>query len=199
MAAQSGRDPQLVNGEQVLWRMRPHWIILVGPTFWGAVSTGVFVAIMSGLNAMIPNRSGAPWVDWVLFCVYAIVLIKYTGTGYVDWLTTRYTFTNQRVITRTGLIVINGETLPLEKVHSIQFKKTLLERLFGSGSLTIESAAENEAIIKNVTRAEEVHKALYEQIASRGSSERRGHGEPGYSVDESGRMGRPDTGRIDFS
>lgn len=175
------RDPQLVAGERLLWQMRPHWIILVMPTIWGIVITAGYAGIMSGLNNLSPDRSSAQWIDWVLFGVYALLLIRYTAKGYVDWLTTKYTFTNQRVITKTGLIVISGETLPLDKVHSIQFKKTLLERLFGSGSLTIESAADNEAIIKNVTRAEEVHKDLYAEIAHRSAVERRESGPIDFS------------------
>lgn len=186
MAIRSERDPQLVPGERILWTMRPHWIILVLPTIWGIFSTAGYALLMAGLNNVVPDRSAAPFVDWVLFGVYLFLLIRYTAKGYVDWLTTRYTFTNQRVITRSGLIVINGETLPLDKVHSIQFKKTLLERVFGSGSLTIESAAENEAIIRHVTRAEEVHADLYAEIAQRNEVDRR---EPE----------RRQTGPIDFS
>lgn len=177
----SPRDPQLVSGERVLWQMRPHWIILVVPTLMGIVTTAGYVGILQGLNIIAPDRAAAPWVDWVLLSVYSFVMIRYCAKGYVDWLTTRYTFTNQRVITKTGLIVISGETLPLDKVHSIQFKKTLLERVFGSGSLTIESAADNEAIIKNVTRAEEVHKDLYAEIAHRSAVERRESGPIDFS------------------
>lgn len=177
----SERDPQLVPGERLLWQMRPHWIILVAPTFWGLVITGVYIATLAGINNVAPDRSAAAWIDWVLFGVYAIVLSRYALKGYVAWATTRYTFTNQRVITRTGLLVVSGETLPLDKVHSIQFKKTLLERAFGSGSLTIESAAENDAVIKNVTRAEEVHKDLYAEIAHRSVVERRESGPIDFS------------------
>lgn len=186
MAMRSERDPQLVPGERILWTMRPHWIILVFPTIWGLTGTALYAAVLTGLNNVVPDRSSAPFVDWVLFGVYLFTLLRYTGKGYVDWFTTRYTFTNQRVITRSGLIVINGETLPLDKVHSIQFKKTLLERVFGSGSLTIESAAENEAIIRHVTRAEEVHADLYAEIAQRSDTDRRD-------------SGRRDSGPIDFS
>lgn len=181
MSIRSERDPQLVPGERILWTMRPHWIILVFPTLWGVLATAMYALVMTGLNNVVPDRSSAPFVDWVIFGVYAVTLLRYTAKGYVDWFTTRYTFTNQRVITRSGLIVINGETLPLDKVHSIQFKKTLLERLFGSGSLTIESAAENDAIIRNVTRAEEVHADLYAEIAQRSAVDRRDSGPIDFS------------------
>lgn len=180
MAAAS-RDPQLVAGERILWQMKPHWIILVAPIVWAVTSTALLIAILSGLNNIAPDRSAAPFVDWVLWGVYLFILVRYTAKGFVDWFTTRYVFTNQRVITRNGLIVISGETIPLDKVHSIQFKKTLLERVFGSGSLTIESAADNQAIIKHVTHAEEVHGDLYAEIAHRSVVERRESGPIDFS------------------
>jgi uncharacterized membrane protein YdbT with pleckstrin-like domain len=187
MIKRSDKDPQLVQGERILWTMRPHWIILVMPTIWGILLTSIYAVSIAGLNNLVPDRSSAPFVDWILFGIYLIALLRYTAKGYVDWFTTRYTFTNQRVITRSGLIVINGETLPLDKVHSIQFQKTLLERLFGSGSLRIESAADNEAIIRHVTRAEEVHADVYAEIAKRNEAD-------GYSAPT-----KRDAGPIDFS
>ena len=76
-----------------------------------------------------------------------------------------YLFTDQRIITRTGLFKIDGETIPLNKINSISFSKTLIERLYGSGSLVIESAARNEAVIKHVRGAENIQREIYELMS----------------------------------
>lgn len=150
----------LLPGETLIRRMRQHWIALVAPTFKFLLLTAGYLAMINGLNTFTPDRSGVPGVDWILFGIYLILLIKFAGIGWVRWFTTIYLFTDARIITRSGLLVIRGESIPLNKVNSIQFEKTLLERFIGSGSLTIESAAANEVRIQHVTGAEEIQLEL---------------------------------------
>lgn len=156
-------DSSLIPGEQLLQRMRPHWIVLVRPTAVLLLATTTYVWLLTML-ATWGNNGATTATHWILAACYLFVLLRWSINGIIRWATTTYLFTDQRIITRSGLLRIDGESIALNKIHSIQFSKTLLERVFGSGSLTIETAAENQVHIRNVTHAEEVQKALYEQI-----------------------------------
>jgi uncharacterized membrane protein YdbT with pleckstrin-like domain len=162
----------LIPGEHVLRRIRPHWIILVVPGLAAIILTipyGYLLASALHLDAPFSTILG-----WALSLTYVFLLSRWSLRGIVAWFTTTYLFTDQRIVTRTGLLKISGESIALNRVHSIQFEKTLLERLLGSGSLTIESAAANDIRIRHVTHVEEVQRELYEQIhyAEDPSSER---------------------------
>lgn len=168
-------DASLIPGEEVVRRMRPHWIVLVVPAIVLILSTSVYIWALTSVRSW--NMEVATNIStWVLTGGYAYVMIRYSLLGIIRWATTTYLFTDQRIITRTGLLRIDGESIALNKIHSIQFSKTLLERLLGSGSLTIETAAENQVNIRNVTSAEEVQRELYERIIA--NQEPEGHPRP---------------------
>lgn len=153
----------LIPGETVIRRMRPHWIVLVAPVFFLLLSTTVFVwALQATVVVAEPYRE---WLCWATSAVYAILVLRKSVRGIVRWATTKYLFTSKRVVTVTGLISISGESIALNKIQSVQFHKTLLERFLGSGSLLIESAAENDIVVSNVTNAEKIHHDLYQQIS----------------------------------
>lgn len=167
MARKKAISTDLLEGETLLRRSRQHWIALVVPTLSAISLTVIFFLFNRGLDHIWQTRHNIVWVDRVVLILYIAGLLKWAVPGLIAWITTIYVFTSERIVTRSGLLFIKGESLPLTKVNSIQFSKTLLERVFGSGSLTIESAADNRVLIKHVTHAEEIQLQLDSEIASR--------------------------------
>lgn len=157
-------DATLISGEVIIRKMRPHWNTLIGPVFVGALLLCAYLPLMTTISTWpdIPRNV----VAWILSILVGLLALRFTLKGIVAWATTVYLFTNKRIITSSGLIRISGESIALNKIQSIQFTKTLFERLFGSGKLIIESASENHIVIHNVTHAEEVYRDVYEQIST---------------------------------
>lgn len=60
----------------------------------------------------------------------------------LDWLTTGYTVTNERVIYRAGVLARRGIEIPLESITNVSFSQSFFERLIRSGDVLIESAGE---------------------------------------------------------
>jgi uncharacterized membrane protein YdbT with pleckstrin-like domain len=60
----------------------------------------------------------------------------------LDWLTTGYTITNERVIYRAGVLARRGMEIPLESITNVSFSQAFLERIIRSGDMLIESAGE---------------------------------------------------------
>ena len=57
-------------------------------------------------------------------------------------MTTDFVITSDRVIFRQGVFAKSGIEIPLERVNSVHFAQSILERLVGAGNLLIESGAE---------------------------------------------------------
>ncbi len=60
----------------------------------------------------------------------------------LDWFTTGYTITNERVVYRAGVLARQGVEIPLESITNVSFSQSFFERLIRSGDLLIESAGE---------------------------------------------------------
>jgi hypothetical protein len=55
--------------------------------------------------------------------------------------------------------------VPLARVNDVSFQHTLGERLFGSGTLTVESAGERgQVVLADVPRVESVQRRLYRLV-----------------------------------
>ena len=58
----------------------------------------------------------------------------------LKWRTTRYELTTRRMRLRTGVVARNGSDIPLSRITDVSFRKSLLDRLLGCGTLIVESA-----------------------------------------------------------
>lgn len=141
--------------------MRPHLMCALPQI----VLTVLGVLTLIPLIFFMRVSFNASWIAiaWVVFGGLAIATMK----KIVWWQTTRYVFTDHRIIVRTGLFSIKGDTIPLNRVQALQFEKTLFDRVLGSGRLLIDSAGENDIVIKYVKRAEEIKHEIYAQIDRR--------------------------------
>jgi uncharacterized membrane protein YdbT with pleckstrin-like domain len=73
--------------------------------------------------------------------------------------------TNRRVLVRNGVLSRTGRDVPLTRVNDVSFARTLVERMFGSGTLTIESAGERgQVVLKDVPQVEAVQRDIYRLV-----------------------------------
>ena len=100
----------------------------------------------------------------VLLLVVALV-IRFTLMPLIRWRTTHFVITNRRVLVREGLITRRGMDIPLRRITGVQFRQSLFERLFGVGTLVMESASDEPLEFEDVPGIEEVHGLLYQEVA----------------------------------
>jgi uncharacterized membrane protein YdbT with pleckstrin-like domain len=78
---------------------------------------------------------------------------------------TIYTLTDENIRIRVGVIGKTQVMIPLEKVQNISFSYSLIQRIFGTGNLLIESASQQGAIpFKNIDKPEEFSKQILEEL-----------------------------------
>jgi uncharacterized membrane protein YdbT with pleckstrin-like domain len=151
----------LDDGETVIRNLRPHWrrvalpVALV-PIIVGLASYGWFA---------LPSNSARKVLRWVILAAAVIVLIWWSLRPFLFWLTTRYVLTNRRVLMRNGVRARHGRDVPLTRVNDVSFSHTVVERLFGSGTLTIESAGDRgQVLLTDVPKVESVQREIYRLV-----------------------------------
>jgi uncharacterized membrane protein YdbT with pleckstrin-like domain len=80
------------------------------------------------------------------------------------WRGTHYVFTDERILLQDGVIARERRDLPLNRVNDHVMSQSLLDRLFGCGTLTVDSIGDQVAVLVAVPRAHHVQNLLYELI-----------------------------------
>jgi len=144
----------LTEGEQILEEFRPHWRMLAIPFLWTLAALVVAVLSYVLWDGIVP----------LVISIGAAGAWLYLGAWrFIAWFFTWYVLTNERLITRRGVIARRGVDLPLENINDVQFSQTILERVLGSGDLVIESAGEmGQSRFSDIRKPEEFQSRLYQ-------------------------------------
>ncbi|HVT22018.1 MAG TPA: PH domain-containing protein [Mycobacteriales bacterium] len=151
----------LDTDERVIRNLRPHWRRVVGPV----VLAPIVVGLASYGYFALPDNSARKVLRWIILVVALVILVWWCVRPFLTWLTTRYVLTDRRVLMRSGVLSKTGRDIPLTRVNDVSFKTTLIERLFGSGTLTIESAGERgQVALVDVPKVEDVQRDIYRLV-----------------------------------
>lgn len=153
----------LADNERIVFELRPHWRALILPVFWLVVIVGLGTFLLAKIGNWLGPDSGVVGASRAVVGVIAIFLLIFlTIRPILTWLSTHYVFTNRRLIVRTGIIARRGRDMPWSKVNDVIFEHSFVERIFSSGRLIIESAAENGTLeIVDVPDVERVQREVY--------------------------------------
>jgi uncharacterized membrane protein YdbT with pleckstrin-like domain len=152
-------DRLLSPGEQVVKAFRPHWWVLAMPIVFGVVAIGS--AIAAGLFLSSPE-------SWIVVAGVLVIWIALSIKKVLDWLTTQYVITNERVIYRAGVLSRRGKEIPLEVINDVAFSQRVIERMLHSGDLLIESAGEmGQSRYTNIPDPEGLQSLIYQARESR--------------------------------
>lgn len=147
--------------EQVVAEVHPHWRRVVVPV----VLVPVIVVVASYLWFVVPGSASWHPLRIAILVIALLALAWWSLRPWLRWRTTRYIVTTRRVVTRTGVLSRNGRDIPLTRVNDVSFQHTLVERLFGSGTLTVESAGERgQVVLSDVPRVEAVQREIYRLV-----------------------------------
>jgi len=156
-----GSDRSLAMGEESVQVLHPHWKTLVRPV---AVAFVVVAAALVG-EVFIPAGKAAA-IERLVMAAVAIVLVMWgLMLPLLRWRTTVYELTTRRMRLRDGIIARNGRDIPLSRVTDVSFRKGLLDRLLGCGTLIVESAGEHgEITLTEIPRVEHVQSTLFQLV-----------------------------------
>ena len=146
----------LVEGEELVFDLRPHWIALVMP----AVATVATLAVM----VVLYETFDEPVLDMVVGIAGTLFLLAYPVRKVVDWLTSHFVVTSDRIIHRRGFIAKYSMEVPLEAINDVRFEQGVIDRVIGAGTLVVQSASEaGRQVFDHIRKPEEVQKTIYHQ------------------------------------
>jgi uncharacterized membrane protein YdbT with pleckstrin-like domain len=145
----------LVEGEELILDLRPHPVALAMP----ALATLLTVAAGIWLASLVDGV-----MVWVILAVAAVFLIAYPLRHLVDWLTSHFVVTSDRIIHRQGLVAKSSMEIPLEAINDVRFSQGVIDRVLGAGTLLIQSASESgRQEFSHIRKPEDVQKTIYHQ------------------------------------
>ena len=154
-----GPDIDLMPNEKMILASNPHWFY-----FWKqvAAAAGVF-----GLLLLLWTVD-ADWLNsiigWVALIAF-IVLILDVIFEFVQWQTTRFAITSERVAYQSGIIRRRGVSIPLNRINNVNFHQSMIARMLNNGVVTIESAGETgDSVFENIPDPEKVRTLIFAQV-----------------------------------
>jgi uncharacterized membrane protein YdbT with pleckstrin-like domain len=148
----------LNQGEDVILDLHPHWVYFIksGLVFLAVLVLGAWVAFgIEDANSAVEVVSG----------VLVLLALGWAVLTYLKWVTTNFVITTDRLIYRHGVLSKHGIEIPLERVNTVFFSQSILERMVGSGDLVIESAGElGRQNFSNVRKPSAVQNEIHKQM-----------------------------------
>jgi CRP-like cAMP-binding protein len=152
----------LEEGENVLWRDRPHWLFLLAPELGAAVVFALLYVLLLLLRTAAQQaglQSGLKTTAWLLAIAWGVTGILIAVNYFIDY----YVVTNTRVVRRDRqLLVYDVRTeAPIDMVQDVSMSQLLGGRLLGFGDLAVRTAAKVGGVLfPNVPDPDRVQKLI---------------------------------------
>lgn len=154
----------LGEGEHALTHTRTHWKALILPVL-------VFVIAVGGGSAgviFVPESEYATYFRSGIAGLVLLIVLIWTVWPFLSWYAESYMVTDQRLITRQGVITRTGRDIPLGRINDVSHERDLLDRILGCGTLVIWSAGEQGRIeLYDIPHVENVQRLISEQLFHR--------------------------------
>jgi uncharacterized membrane protein YdbT with pleckstrin-like domain len=155
------RDPDeyLLPSERRVIRVRRHWTYIL----WDVFEATALLAVGVMLSYLLPD--GAWLFQNVLWYAALLVVLRFAYV-LIEWWVERIVVTDKRFMLITGVFTNRVAMMPITKVTDLTYERTATGRMFGYGTLIVESAGQIQALnrIEFLPRPELVYDAISELV-----------------------------------
>lgn len=150
-------ENELTSNEHVVMHLHPHWKAI----FWPSV---LLVVVLAGLGvAWVASLNSVLLI--VLAAVGLVLIVWFFFIPLIKWRTTHFVFTNERVISRSGVFSQHTENIPMDRVSDVQLDQSLFDRILGCGKLALASPGEHGPDqLRNIPHVKAVTVKLHDLI-----------------------------------
>lgn len=142
----------LTPDETVMIDIRPHWVTFANPAALAFVGFILWCLAAMNFDGFFVKALG------FLFLVTLFRL----GLALVPWYCTCFAVTSERIIVRKGVFAKHGVEIPLDRINTVFFEQTVVERLLKAGDLIVESASESgRQTFENISHPNDVQQMIY--------------------------------------
>jgi uncharacterized membrane protein YdbT with pleckstrin-like domain len=143
----------LTDGESVVVDTRTHPKALIVP--------GLILVVALALAIFLDRKIGNGFVSLLVWIVALVVIVWWVLRPFLDWLTSTYTVTSKRLITREGVISRKGHDIPLMRISDVAFDQGIVDRMLGCGTLVVSDASTHGSVrLNDIPRVESVQRTL---------------------------------------
>jgi membrane protein YdbS with pleckstrin-like domain len=151
----------LSEGEHVVLSVRTHVKALIGPV-------ALLVLVVAAVITAAMLQEDMTIVALEIAVVAAPIVVLWVIIPFLRWITSTYTVTSRRLITRHGIITRTGRDIPLFRINDVAYEKGLLDRILGCGTLIISDATEKAGVVlPDVPNIEKVHLQITDLLFTR--------------------------------
>jgi membrane protein YdbS with pleckstrin-like domain len=170
----------LSDGEQLVAHKHSHWKMLLLPYLVLVVTLGVGIWLV-----LLAKDAASPWnsVSEIAIGVVALaVLVWLFLAPLVRWRTTHFVVTTDRVMAREGVVKRTSIDIPMSRISSVRFEQGLIDRIFGCGTLIIESSSQEPLDFDDIPNVEQIHSMIYREVNDNPYDDFGGPGAPPQST-----------------
>ncbi|MBK9696084.1 MAG: PH domain-containing protein [Propionibacteriaceae bacterium] len=149
----------LGTDETEVLHLRTHAKALIAPAVVFLLS-----ATAAGFLVALTPPEWQPAAGIVEFVLVVLVFLTWVVWPFLRWLTTTYTLTTRRIISRRGIINQTGHDLPLSRINNVAYERSLTDRILGCGTLVLTTAAEEPVTLSDIPDIERVHVVMTELL-----------------------------------
>ena len=143
----------LNDGESVVISTRTHPKALLVPVLALVLLLAVGVAAQTVIHQHV--------VTLVVWGLVAIGVVWWVLRPLVVWASASYTFTDRRLITRTGVLTRRGHDIPLSRISDVASELGLVDRMLGCGTLVISDASTHGSVrLPDIPHVEDTQRRL---------------------------------------
>jgi membrane protein YdbS with pleckstrin-like domain len=151
----------LLPRERKIVAVHQHPVALIGPVFLSLVG----LALAGWLSNSVAHGDGTAiltiWLAWV-------VLLLLAGRQIAAWPVTYFAVTNERMLIARGVFVRRVSTMPLDRATDISFRRSVIGRLMGYGTLIAETSGPRQPFhqLKYVPYPEQLYLEIFDLLLS---------------------------------
>lgn len=154
-----GTELELMPGETMVMHSHPHWWF-----FWKQAAGGLALVVLLLFLATISTGWLFSSVKWIAILAFVVWLVN-TIYQFVQWKTTQFAVTDQRVAYQTGVLRRKGVSIPLNRVNNVNFDQSIIARMLNNGVVIVESAGETgDSVFENIPNPENVRSLIFAQV-----------------------------------
>jgi uncharacterized membrane protein YdbT with pleckstrin-like domain len=170
-------EKNLVPGEKLLYQTRHHWIVLLGPLFFGLLlgvpgiwllaysaehsKSATDAGTSSAIPASIPPQALAIAGGVLLAIALAVVLY-----GVAKRNATEMAVTNKRVFIKAGMASRRTFDLMLPKIESIGVEETVMGRMLGFGTVIVRGTGGTPEAFDMIGHPQEFRRQVQQQLGT---------------------------------
>ena len=154
-----GSEINLMPDEKMILASNPHWFY-----FWKEVAAAIGIVALLLLLSVVDASWLNDIIGWIALIAFVVLVIDII-VAFLNWKTTRFAITDQRVAYQSGMFRRRGVSIPLNRINNVNFNQSMIARMLNNGVVTIESAGETgDSVFENIPDPEHVRTLIFAQV-----------------------------------